>query len=412
MTRRLKRTTLTIAGGAQSRLHLSVVAAILSAMSATAPQAVPASPSGTASDTKASFYRPELDALRFVAFLGIYFFHSLPLDLSGYDRYRLPRVLGVLMASVANSGRFGGQLFFLLSGYLITSLLLRERWITGHVRLRSFYVRRILRIWPLYLFALLVAALWPWTGRVPLPYVVGYLLLAGNWMTVFLGPPASWASVLWPVAILQQFYLLWPPVIKLFSRAGRLYVAIGLVALANITRYYLAIGALRPHTVFPNTFAELDSIGAGILCAMVLKGSVPRLSTGKRLLLAYIGLTLLLGCGYFGPVETPTLVVVGYPCAVAGCLALFLAVCGMTFTFRPLIYLGKISYGLYVYHLLALLLIGLALGGKAETPAGFLVYWFGGLVLTIVLASASYRWLESPFLRSKAKFAAVKSRPV
>ena len=164
--------------------------------------------------------------------------------------------------------------------------------------------------------------------------------------------------------------------------------------------------------MFPNTFAELDSIGAGILCAIALKGSVPLLSTGKRLLLVYVGFTLLLGCGYFGRVETPTFVVAGYPCAVAGCLALFLAVCGMSFTFRPLIYLGKISYGLYVYHVLALRLIGLALGGKAGTPARFLFYWFGGLILTIVLASASYRWLESPFLRLKEKFATVRSRPV
>jgi peptidoglycan/LPS O-acetylase OafA/YrhL len=354
-----------------------------------------------------------LDALRFLAFFAVYLTHSLSHEPADYARYHLPQLAGELMSAIATSGRFGGQLFFLLSGYLITSLLLRERWVTGHVSLRAFYIRRILRIWPLYFFVLLVAVLWPWTGaRLPLPYFVGYLLLAGNWMAAFLGPPASWASVLWPLPILQQFYLLWPPVIKFLSRAGRLYVAIGLVALANIVRFYLAVGALRPYTVFPNTFAELDSIGAGILCAMALKGSVPRLSTGKRLLLAYVGLTLLLGCGYFGRVETPTFVVVGYPCAVAGCLALFLAVCGMSFTFRPLIYLGKISYGLYVYHVLALLLVGLALGGKAGTPARSLVHWFGGLLLTIVLASASYCWLESPFLRLKEKFATLKSRPV
>ena len=64
-------------------------------------------------------------------------------------------------------------------------------------------------------------------------------------------------------------------------------------------------------------------------------------------------------------------IIAGYPFAVAGCLALFLAVCGMTFTFKPLIYLGKISYGLYVYHLLALLLVGIALGGKTDTRPGF-----------------------------------------
>ena len=381
-------------------------------MHAAAPPVISASPSGTGSSSKTSFYRPELDALRFFAFFAVYLMHSLPRDPADYARYHFPHMAGELMASIATSGRFGVQLFFLLSGYLITSLLLRERWVRGHVNLQAFYVRRILRIWPLYFFALLLAVLWPGDRRLTVPYFIGYLLLAGNWMTAFLGPPASWASILWPLPILQQFYLLWPLVIKFFSRSVRLYFAIGLIVLANITRYYLAVGTLRPYSVFPNTFAELDSIGVGILCAIALKGSVPLLSTGKRLLLAYIGLTLLLGCGYFGRAETPTFVIVGYPCAVVACLALFLSVCGISFTFRPLIYLGKISYGLYVYHVLALLLVGMALGGKAGTPARFLFYWLGGLVLTIAMASASYRWLESPFLRLKEKFTTVKSRPV
>src|SRR5215469_2707913 len=108
---------------------------------------------------KASFYRPELDILRFFAFLGIYLYHSMPLDPAIYSRYRLPHWFGQLMAAIANSGRWGVTLFFLLSGYLITSLLLRERWIKGDVNLRAFYLRRILRIWPLYFFILIVAVL-------------------------------------------------------------------------------------------------------------------------------------------------------------------------------------------------------------------------------------------------------------
>jgi peptidoglycan/LPS O-acetylase OafA/YrhL len=359
--------------------------------------------------TQPSFYRPELDALRFFGFFAIYLLDSLPHDPNDYARYHLPQLAGDLMAAIAISGRFGITLLFLLSGYLITSSLLRERWVSGHVSVRSFYMRRILRIWPLYFFVLLIAVVWRWAGRLPIPYFVAYVFLVGNWMTALLGPPPSWARILWSVSLVQQFYLFWPVVIKLFSRNGRMYFALGLVVLANIARYYLSVGSLHPYSVFPNTFAEFDPIAVGALCAIALKGSVPRLSTGKRLLLVYSGLTLLLGCGYVGRVETPTFIVVGYPCAVAGCLALFLAVCGMSFTFRPLIYLGKISYGLYVYHVLALLLVGLALGGKAGTPARFLVYWFGGLILTIVLATASYRWLESPFLRLKAKFAAVNS---
>jgi peptidoglycan/LPS O-acetylase OafA/YrhL len=353
-----------------------------------------------------------LDILRFFAFFAVYLTHSLSHDPGDYVQYHLPQKAAALMAAIASSGRFGVQLFFLLSGYLITSLLLRERWIKGDVNLRAFYVRRILRIWPLYFFILGVAVLWPWSGRLPLPYFVAYLLLVGNWMTALLGPPASWASILWTVSLVQQFYLSWPLAIKLLSRNRRLYVALGLIAAATITRFYLAVGSLRPYTVFPDTLAELDSIGAGILCAIALKATVPLFAGGKRLLLTYIGLVMLLGCGYFGKVESPAFVVAGYPCAVAGCLALFLAVCGTSFTCRPLVYLGRISYGLYVYHVLALRLVGHALGGRTGTAARFLIYWCGSLTLTFALASASYCWLETPFLRLKQRFAVVKSRPV
>jgi peptidoglycan/LPS O-acetylase OafA/YrhL len=361
---------------------------------------------------KASFYRPELDVLRFFAFFGIYLFHSLPLDPSVYSRYRLPHRLGEFIAAFANSGRWGVTLFFLLSGYLITSLLLRERWMRGDVNLRSFYLRRILRIWPLYFFVLLVAVVWPRTGHLPGSYFLAYLLLAGNWITAISGPPDSWASVLWTIALVQQFYVFWPLVIKFFSRNARFYTAVGLVVVAILVRGYLAVGSLLPYTVYPDTFAELDSIGAGILCAIALKASVPILPAGKRLLLVYSGVVLLLGCGYLAKTESPLFVMGAYPCATAGCLALFLAICGTSFTTRPLVYLGKISYGLYVFHLLALRLVGSALGGKAGTPIRFLIYWGGSLLLTIALASASYRWLEAPFLRLKTKFTTVTSRPL
>lgn len=361
---------------------------------------------------KSSFYRPELDILRFLAFFGIYLSHSLPLDPALYSRYHLPRWFGQTMATVAASGRFGVTLFFVISGYLITSLLLRERWSRSDIDLRKFYLRRILRIWPLYLFALLLALFFPWNERLPLPYFLGYLLIAGNWMTAFLGPPASWAALLWTISVVQQFYLFWPLVIKFFSRSGRFYAAVGLIILAVVARFYLSVGSLLPYSVFPDTLAELDSIGVGILCAITLKATVPEFPAGKRLLLLYTGLVLLLGCAYFGRVENPLFVIAGYPCAVVGCLALFLAICGTSLTARPLVYLGKISYGLYVFHLLALRLVGGALGGKAGTAVRFAIYWGGSLLLTVALASASYRWLEIPFLRIKEQLETVKSRPI
>ena len=361
---------------------------------------------------KASFYRPELDVLRFLSFLGIFVSHSLPLDAAVYASYHLPRWFGQAMATIATSGRFGVTLFFVLSGYIITSMLLRERWTRGNIDLRLFYLRRILRIWPLYFFALVAAVLLPWGGRLPFPYFMGYLLLIGNWLTAIWGPPASWASLLWTISVIQQFYLVWPLVIKFFSRKGRVYAAIAMIVLGIVARLYLAVGSLSFYTVFPDTLAQLDSIGVGVACAIALKAAVPELPATKRLLLVYAGVVLLLGSAYIGRVENPLFIVAGYPAVVVGCLALFLAMCGISFAARPLVYLGKISYGLYVFHILALRLVGSALGGRAGTPFRFLIYWCGSLLLTIALASASYKFLETPFLRIKERYAAVKSRPV
>src|SRR5580698_3877878 len=92
------------------------------------------------------FYRPELDILRFFAFFAVYLTHSLPHLRADYVRLHLSNLAAELMAAIAAGGRFGVTLFFLLSAYLITSLLLREKSATGDVDLRSFYIRRILRI--------------------------------------------------------------------------------------------------------------------------------------------------------------------------------------------------------------------------------------------------------------------------
>jgi peptidoglycan/LPS O-acetylase OafA/YrhL len=111
--------------------------------------------------TGTHFYRPELDVLRFFAFFAVFLTHSLTHSADTWVSYGLPRSLGMLLAAVAGAGAFGVSLFFMLSAYLITTLLLGEKQTTNDVHLRSFYFRRILRIWPLYFFMLAVASLWP-----------------------------------------------------------------------------------------------------------------------------------------------------------------------------------------------------------------------------------------------------------
>src|ERR1700752_3375480 len=88
------------------------------------------------------FYQPELDSLRFVAFLGVFFYHSIPGEPSFYKGW--PHAIVSVIGAVVTAGQFGVQVFFVLSAYLITNLLLREKERTGKLDTRSFYIRRIL----------------------------------------------------------------------------------------------------------------------------------------------------------------------------------------------------------------------------------------------------------------------------
>src|SRR5690242_17975169 len=204
-------------------------------------------PSAATSPARAErFYRPELDALRFFAFLGVFIFHAAPRTMDFYAAAGLPAWLSRLLISTFGAGAYGVDLFFALSAYLITGLLLRERAATGALDLRGFYVRRILRIWPLYLafvaFAAVMAVAIP-EQHLPLRYVAGFCLLSGNWVYVFYGLPASFAIPLWTVSIEEQFYLAWPLALRKSSVRAMTVVAITLLVVGNIWRFALAIAA-------------------------------------------------------------------------------------------------------------------------------------------------------------------------
>ena len=231
----------------------------------------PSSATITVENDAGRFYRPELDVLRFFAFLGVFLFHAFPRVVSFYDANGVPRWLSKVIISVFTSGAYGVDLFFALSAYLITSLLLRERANTGTLDLRGFYLRRILRIWPLYLSFVAFAALFSLltaTQHLPLRYVAGYSLLAGNWIYVIYGLPASFAIPLWTVSIEEQFYLTWPLVFRRATLGRMLGIAVGVLVTANVVRVALAVSGASLQAMEYNTFARLDPIALGILVAL------------------------------------------------------------------------------------------------------------------------------------------------
>lgn len=378
------------------------------------------------------FYRPELDLLRFFAFLSVFLHHGLPGFEPSHHIGRLGPLFG-LLAITKQVGSFGVCLFFLLSAYLITELLQRERASTGGIRVRSFYLRRILRIWPLYFSFLFVGvalgAAFP-VFRIENGRLLAFLLLSGNWYAAVGGCGASPIAPLWSISVEEQFYLIWPWLSKAGSRAMLWRTSILLLPISWAAIFWLSHnGANASRESWVNSLVQFQFFALGSLLALALNGRAPNLRTNSRVMFVLVALLCwYLAQGVFhvkddsgsGPAAS---LILGYCSIGVGCVLLFLGFLGMSRRLVPrqLIYLGKISYGLYVFHMVALdcmWKLGLyrtstlgALGAVSAVTRLFLIQTTA-LALTIALAIASYKFLERPFLRIKQRFSFIESRAI
>ncbi|WP_213805074.1 acyltransferase [Granulicella sp. dw_53] len=362
------------------------------------------------------FYQPELDGLRFYAFLGVFLCHTLPFEASFYHGLHLP--LPWFWGATVKAGAAGVDLFFALSAFLITSLLLKEKQETGEISLKYFYLRRILRIWPLYFLVIALGIGLSHTvakQNLPWYYVAGYLLFVGNWVHAVFGRPESIAFPLWTVSIEEQFYLIWPLMVKVLERRGIIISAIVMFILATVCRAVFVVAGISGGFIYYGSTARCDSIALGILIAL-FADRLPKLGTLARLLLVSGGLLgWILASAWLtdqpGPIsmrEVPGRLIISLAAGAMlyGCLHSR----SKLLTGSWVVSLGKVSYGLYLLHLTGLLLAK----GLFHPVSGtaILATKAVGFVLTIILAFASYRWVESPFLRLKDRFARVLSRPV
>lgn len=366
-----------------------------------------------------AFYRPELDSLRFFAFLGVFLVHLCDYPIEFLEQRHIPSAVAQAAMAVVHGGAYGVDVFFILSAYLITELLLREKLSTGHLNVPAFYLRRALRIWPLYYLIVLTVAFVPFfnpQGLFDAKLVTGFLFFLGNWSFFFFGWPETPASPLWSVSVEEQFYLLWPPIVARLSRRGIAYAALIMIFIANASRVWAAAMHDGKEHIWGSTFAHLDSIAAGILLALWLRGGALSLRSSQRIALLAFGLLCCAIRGHYiavvgGDQMSVWGTLIGYPIAELGCVAIVLAAIGMPLRSPMLQYLGKISYGLYVYHMACVLVTDRFYTG---TP-GLLHATLRIIIvfaLTIAVSAASYAIIEKPFLNLKRRFTFVESRPV
>jgi len=395
-------------------------------------QRPPVGASDVAVAPKDRFYRPELDLLRFCAFLSVFLYHVLPGFELSHHTGRLASLFR-LEVTVKEACSLGVCLFFLLSAFLITELLERERAHTGSIQVRSFYVRRILRIWPLYfsfLFGGIVLGLVIPSYRIEAERILAFLLLSGNWYVAAVNCGASPIAPLWSISLEEQFYVAWPWVAKIGGRTSILALSLVLLPISWLTLFRLShSGPDAGRIIWVNSFVQFQFFALGALLALGLNGRIPRLRMRVRMgillagFLTWLTAQWVFGIRGVGPSPSAVSLVSGYMLVAIGCVLLFLGFLGMPrhWVPGPLAYLGKISYGLYVFHALAIDCAWKALGSTGSTifnsvgsalgtATRFSLILTAALVMTILLAMASYRFLEQPFLRMKERFTFVRSR--
>lgn len=324
-------------------------------------------------------HRPGLDGLRGIAVLIVLASHA--------------RIAGFAL----QGGLAGVTLFFVLSGYLITSLLVAERDGTGRVNLRAFYIRRGLRLLPA-LFALLAVVsvgyafdAWPSPpGPVVDNLLVSVVAVAGyvgNWAILGFNPGVLGHT--WSLGVEEQFYFVWPLMLlaglRLFGPRGVAVVALALAVLVTPWRFVVA-GEDNLIRLRVGTDMHADALLFG--CALALlriraSSLVGWAGVGGLVVLAAVWTSGALGELIFVPLAT-----IASVAALAGCPSLLGG--------RPLAYVGRISYGLYLWH--------------------YLLIWWGWpapltIVVSIAVAVVSYERLERPFLRLKDRYGRV-TRPL
>ncbi len=361
-------------------------------------------------DAVAERFYPALDGLRAIAIIAVLISHFYP------DRS--------LVMWAFHWGRFGVMLFFVLSGFLITGLLLRGRdavgvnGVTRSAVFKAFVARRALRIAPIYY--LVVLAGW-WVGYGPIAdFLPWHLTYTGNIALAYFDAKLAQATHLWSLCVEEQFYLLWPAVVLLVPARKLAYVALSLVLYST---GYEFVGTLQGRT-FEQTHLVLqgcmDALGLGALLGIIAHrhGNEGPRTQLLSLFASVAGAPLLFfsqGYRYTVGIRATEHLAYRLPADIGMALIsvslVFLAIgTGPSLIRRvlelsPLRFIGRISYSIYLYHLF-LIAIGRMIAREQDVPELRRGFWMFVTysAISILVATISWYLIEAPINRQKRRF--------
>jgi len=345
-------------------------------------------------------YVPALNGLRGVAILAVMLFHAEILFFNG--------------------GFVGVDVFFVLSGFLITSLLIQEYDCVGFVNLKHFYMRRVLRLGPALVFLLIcfvvVSYLFANKEKAANNYVDALvsLLYFSNWARAFNFHPLDFLGHTWSLSIEEQFYILWPAVLLGLLRTikNRWYILFFSVIVASaswVLRVYFTMTDVSVERLYNGLDTRADALMIGCALGVLISSRLLNQQTEIRLAkwLSYFSpffMLCFLSALHFSEWQNRSMYYIGFV-VIEFLAAVFIldvvikktSLIGKILATKGLIWVGSISYGLYLWHY-PIYRTMLALGFNH-----LIVIWIGTLV-TFIIAACSYYLLEKPILKFRRFF--------
>lgn len=347
---------------------------------------------------KLNYYK-NLDGVRAIAALLVMFLHFFQ-----YNNIQNDSVFNVFK-KIAIFGQTGVDLFFVLSGFLITRILIQTK--SDNNYFKNFIFRRILRIFPLYYFFLLIyyfiAPFLLDSNFIPFNEQWYYYSYLQNFATTF-GWNANGPEHFWSLAVEEHFYLFWPLIIYLFSTKNIKYIIFGLVVFSVLLRVFMI---QQNYGVFYFTFTRIDGLAIGAALALLEIKSF--FKKKNKLIFLVLALFLILSLGFLwikysgkGMLEIYKylLVALFYFCMISYVLSVKSnSLINKILESKPFNFSGKISYGLYVYHPIIFMVIF-----KRYKTEYWILQLLLSFVITYIIAFLSFYFFENQFLKLKKYF--------
>jgi len=365
--------------------------------------------------TSKTIYLPGLNGLRAIAALAVVISHiTLGLDEFGLNS----KIFGTGQDGHASGLALAGHgvtIFFTLSGFLITFLLLKEKEVTRRVKVRDFYMRRILRIWPLYYlyFLVCIATIIGFGLSFHASSLPFYVFLAAN-IPFIVGKALPFLAHYWSLGVEEQFYLFFPQLAKR-SNKKLLKIALALICILLSVKFFLWVlyrnyGMELPFIAISET--RFHTMLVGVVGAILFYYKIPlffSITTHRVTQFLAWACIVLIAANRFHIASV-----------IDGELVSLVAIClimGQVTKRNNLVnlenklcdFIGKISYGIYVIHPILIFYFARLLGSLADTTANYLLVYFLVTATTMLLAYLSYEFFEKRFLRIKGKYATVNS---